>query len=312
MELTVANLFTTQSSSLELNWKLGHADTQFNSRTIPKLLPTSNIANNLNLVRPHPIQIIGKTETDYFISLGKNSHADALQRLFLFKPTLIIFTDSTQASDTLLKIAEETQTNVFTTPVQTSKVIEHLQFYFSQAYAQNTTIHGVFLEVFGVGTLLTGKSSIGKSELALELLTRGHKLIADDAIEFYLPNPATVTGKCPELLKDFLEVRGLGILNIRAMFGDNAITNDAKLRLIIDLQNLSDSGNKFEYRLDEAQRSRKILDKEFPEVSLPVAVGRSLAVIVEAAVRNHVLKSRGYDAMQDFIKKQQKTIKNKL
>ena len=311
MELTVTNLFTSHASALQLNWQLSETDPPFSSRTIPRLLPTSSIANHLNLVRPHPIQIIGKTEADYLASLGKNSHADALQRLFSCQPVLIIFSDAVKVPSPVIKLATTSHTSIFTTPCDTGKVLEHLQYYFSQTYVQNTIMHGVFLEVFGVGTLLTGKSGIGKSELALELLTRGHKLIADDAIEFYLTNPTTVTGKCPDLLKDFLEVRGLGILNIRAMFGDNAITSAARLCLIIDLQNLSDTNQRFDYRLDETQRSRKILGNDIPEVSLPVAVGRSLAVIVEAAVRNHVLKVRGYDAMQDFIQKQQEDLNDK-
>ena len=154
----------------------------------------------------------------------------------------------------------------------------------------------------GTGVLITGDSSIGKSELALELLTRGHRLIADDATEFSRIAPDTLNGTCPEMLRDFLEVRGLGILNVRAMFGDSAIKQSRNLRLIIVLQDLEDAV-KID-RLHGSRQIRVIQDVEIPEVTLPVGPGRNLAVLLEAAVRNHILISKGYDASEAFIERQ--------
>ena len=311
MEITISELYAAQATMLGLDWHVGRDTETTSARTIPRMSPTSLIVNHLNLIRPQPVQIIGEAEVNFLRSLGKNSLQDSIEKLFEYKPSLIIFTNGSQPLAAIEIEASKHASNIFKTQLTSAEVIEQLDFYFAEQYVQNTILHGVFIEVFGIGTLLTGPSGIGKSELALELVTRGHRLIADDAIEFYAPKPETVMGKCPELLRDFLEVRGLGVLNIRSIFGDNAISPDCKLGLVVDLQKFSDKDEKPCYRLDESQRSRKILGNDIPEVILPVAVGRSLAVIVEAAVRNHVLKLRGYDAMKDFIKKQQQQIEQK-
>ena len=168
------------------------------------------------------------------------------------------------------------------------------------------------MEVMGLGVLLTGPSGVGKSELALELLSRGHRLVADDAPEFRRTAPDTVHGSCPPMLTDFIEVRGLGILNVRAMYGNNAVMPHKRLHLIIHLQPLTENGNVPAFdRLDTNQRHRAILEVDIPEVILPVAAGRDLAVIIEAAVRNHVLYLNGYNAAEDFIERQQQYIDNK-
>ncbi len=311
MDLTVSQVFSAQSDALKLNWYIGKKNDIFANRTIPHISPASLIANHLNLIRPHPIQIIGESEAEYLDGLGKNTLNDTIKQLFNYKPVLIIYTRNSKPSDNIMRAAKKHNTNIFLTSLSSADTIERLQYYFAEVYAQNTLVHGVFIEVFGIGTLLSGPSGIGKSELALELVTRGHRLVADDAVEFFAPNPDTVMGKCPELLKDFTEVRGLGIINIRQIFGDSAIAPESRLGLIIQLQSYSDVASNPDFRLDGAQRNRKILTNYIPEVILPVAVGRSLAVIVEAAVRNHVLKLRGYDAMQDFIQKQQEQITRK-
>jgi HPr kinase/phosphorylase len=168
------------------------------------------------------------------------------------------------------------------------------------------------MEVMGIGILLTGPSGVGNSELALELLSRGHRLVADDAPEFRRTAPDAVHGSCPPMLADFIEVRGLGILNVRAMYGNNAVMPHKRLHLIIHLQHLTENGNVSEFdRLDSKQRHRSILGVDIPEVILPVAAGRDLAVIIEAAVRNHVLYLNGYNAAEDFIERQQQYIDNK-
>ena len=164
------------------------------------------------------------------------------------------------------------------------------------------------MEVHGIGVLLSGDSGIGKSELALELINRGHRLIADDAPEFSRTAPDTVRGSCPEALRDFLEVRGLGILNIREMYGDSAIKPSKNLRLIVCLT-LLDNVQDYNFdRLEGSYRNIGFMDVEIPEVMIPVAPGRSLAVLVEAAARQHIQLLSGYNATQDFILKQQRLI----
>ncbi|MCA1804160.1 MAG: HPr(Ser) kinase/phosphatase [Xanthomonadaceae bacterium] len=183
-------------------------------------------------------------------------------------------------------------------------LVEHLQYHLGNLLAKKTTLHGVFMEIMGVGVLIAGDASIGKSELALELVARGHRLVADDAPEFARLAPDILNGRCPPMLEDFLEVRGLGILNIRSMFGDSAIKQNRNLRLIIRLEDMSDSQIRSIDRLQGSRATRTILGVDIPEITLPVAPGRNLAVLAEAAVRNHLLFLKGRDASAEFIARQ--------
>lgn len=167
------------------------------------------------------------------------------------------------------------------------------------------TQHGVFIDVDGTGVLLSGQSGIGKSELALGLISRGHRLVADDSVILSSENQQIV-GRCPNLLQDFLEVRGLGILNIRAMFGDSSIKEEKILQLIINIIQVPPNELYLIDRLYGMHEQRKILGVLIPEVSLPVAPGRNLAILVEAAVKNHILKMTGYNASEDFTERHQK------
>lgn len=169
---------------------------------------------------------------------------------------------------------------------------------------EQITLHGVYMEVLGLGVLLTGESGIGKSELALDLINRGHTLIADDAPSFHLSAHDAVIGTCPPVLQDFLEVRGIGILNVRAMFGDTAIRDSKRLRLIIRLVVFHDEELLNMDRLHGMYRTRNVLEIEIPEVTVPVAPGRNLDILVEAAVRNEILKRNGYVSSEEFLKRQ--------
>ena len=172
----------------------------------------------------------------------------------------------------------------------------------------NVTVHGVFLEVKQLGALLVGPSSLGKSELALELLSRGHHLIADDAPEFYRTESGAIEGRCPEVLSDFLEVRGLGIINVRAMFGDAAVVPCAELNIILQLKAMDGEQLTEADRLYGRHETFKILEKDVPRITLPVAPGRNLAILVETVVQNHLLILGGYDAAADFSRRQQLSI----
>lgn len=169
------------------------------------------------------------------------------------------------------------------------------------------SLHGVYMDIFGVGVFLTGSSGIGKSEIALGLISRGHRLIADDSAEFYLQDNAgrpEVIGRCHEILKNFLEVRGLGIINIKEMFGENAIKDNVVLQLVTHLTDLSDEDIKNSDRLHGMHSKMTLLGLEVARVVIPVAAGRNLSVLIETAVRNHRLRLKGYDAAQDFIFRQ--------
>jgi HPr kinase/phosphorylase len=170
------------------------------------------------------------------------------------------------------------------------------------------TLHGVFMEVMRLGVLLSGASGVGKSQLSLELLNRGHRLIADDAPEFRRLASGVVEGKCPELLRDFLEVRGLGVINIRAIFGDEAMAPFCELNLILQLKVMSDEQLASVDRLRPSRDTLLVLEKEVPRITLPVAQGRDMATLAETAVRSHMLALDGYDAATDYARRQQQTL----
>ncbi|MDH5570687.1 MAG: HPr(Ser) kinase/phosphatase [Gammaproteobacteria bacterium] len=307
--LTSGDIFRLHEQQLKLRWI-----TENNSQN-PVIRPEDshasprpNLIGYLNLIRPNRIQVLGETETRYLASLDNDILQDTLKQLFADKPAMIILACNTQATDEFSLYAKAAATPILASPLTAKQIIESIGFYLRTSLSEKHIQHGVFMEVMGLGVLLTGPSGIGKSELALELLSRGHRLIADDAPEFFHAAPDTIHGRCPELLTDFIEVRGLGILNVRAMFGDNAVLGDKQLSLIVKLEH-SDNGQETTLdRLGSTQRFYRMLDIDIPEVVLPLAPGRDLAVIIEAAVRNHVLQLRGYNAAQDFISRQRKMI----
>lgn len=174
--------------------------------------------------------------------------------------------------------------------------------------SEKAILHGVFMEVMRSGVLLAGASGSGKSELALALLNRGHRLIADDVPEFVRSASGAVVGRCPELLRDFLEVRGLGVVNVRAMFGDAAVVPCTSLDIILRLQAMSGEQLAGVDRLRASRDTVQVLEREVPRITLPVAPGRNLAILVEAAVRNHQLLLGGYDAAADFSERQQSSL----
>ncbi len=176
---------------------------------------------------------------------------------------------------------------------------------------QSTTIHGVLMEIFGLGLLLVGESGIGKSEIALGLISRGHRLVADDAVTISVDEYQALTGSCPELLKDFLEVRGLGILNIRNMFGETAVKDQVSLDLIVKLIDINDSIIIESNRLLGIHSEQIILGIAVPEVTIPIGPGRNISVLIESAVRNHKSKLKGYHAAEDFLERQKNYLESK-
>ena len=188
------------------------------------------------------------------------------------------------------------------TNIAAAELIDLLRIYLGRRLAPTTTVHGVFMDVLGLGVLITGESGLGKSELALELISRGHGLVADDAVELSRTAPHVVEGHCPELLRNMLEVRGLGLLNIRTIFGETSVRRKMKLKLIVHLIRAS-AQDKFE-RLPMQDLTQDMLGCPIRKVMLQVAAGRNLAVLVEAAVRNTILKLRGIDTLTEFMERQ--------
>ena len=306
--LEIQSLYKALQEKLGLIWLAGE---QYKGRPVHTTDEDSqemSLVGHLNLIIQHRVQILGHKELEYLDSLKKNSRKDTLSQLFSGQTTLVVIAKSMPPPTDLEAAATTSQVPLLSSALPSEEIIENLQHYLANYFADKITLHGVFMEVLGTGVLITGDSSIGKSELALELLTRGHRLIADDATEFSRVAPDTLLGTCPEMLRDFLEVRGLGILNVRAMFGASAIKQHRNLRLIVVLQDIEDAIQMD--RLHGSRQIRKIQDVDIPEVTLPVGPGRNLAVLLEVAVRNHLLNAKGYDASQAFIERQKRRLEN--
>ena len=262
----------------------------------------------MNVIYPNKLQIIGTEELSFLDGLDSRQRWDVIQKIMAYKPTALVVTKDQKIPSDMREAADETATPLWSSPNRGHELYTYLHYHLARLLANKVTLHGVLMEVYSIGVLITGESGSGKSELALELLTRGHRLVADDAPEFTQIAPDVVDGNCPEMLQDFLEVRGLGILNIREMFGHTAVKQSKYLRLVIHLTPLL---------LDDANRDsdglkrlygdvsyREVLGVQIPQMMIPVAPGRNLAVLVEAAVRSHMLRTKGIDPAQTFIDRQ--------
>jgi HPr kinase/phosphorylase len=306
--IRVRDLFDSLSERLNLSWVAGLVGADK-----PLLLPSTDtstdlIAGPLNYIHPNRVQVIGTAELRYLNGLEPAGREQALRQLFADGPAIVILVDGVSAPPRLAELADESGIALMRSPLPDSQVLDNLQYYASLFLSDKTTLHGVFLEVLGMGVLLTGDPAVGKSELALDLISRGSRLVADDAPEFTRIAPDIISGTCPPLLREFLEVRGLGILNIRAMFGDSAIKRTKYLRLIVHLKRMSSEQIAGMDRLSGAHSSREVLGVSVPQVTVPVAPGRNLSILVESAVRNHLLRLKGYDAAEVLIERQQQAI----
>lgn len=307
--ITPKNLFEQLCVHIDLHWVAGKKDAD---RVMKRKLHWSNHATmigHLNLIHPNSIQVIGPTEWSYLENLKKNSRQDTLDQIFVRRTSAIIISDDIDIPEDVINYANDKRMPLFKSCLPSNELIDSIRYYLSSFLAEKIVLHGVLMEVMGTGVLITGESSVGKSELALELITRGHRLIADDAPEFTRIGPNILNGSCPEVLKDFMEVRGLGVLNIRAMYGENAIKQNKYLRLIIHMERMSIEDQQQLDRLYGNRTVRSILDVDIPQLMLPVASGRNLAVMVEAAVRNHILLEHGHDASEEFINRQSQFIR---
>jgi HPr kinase/phosphorylase len=264
-----------------------------------------SLVGYLNVIYPNKVQIIGTEELNFLDGLEPRQRWEVIHKIAAYQPAALIVTKDQAIPADLREVAEETDTPLWLSTRRGHELLTYLQYHLARTLAPRVTLHGVFLEVFSIGVLITGEPGSGKSELALELVSRGHRLVADDATEFTLIAPDVIDGACPDLLQDLLEVRGLGVLNIREMFGHTAVKPSKYLRLVIHLKPmLVGEETDAMTRLTGDVSRRNVLDVDVPKITIPVAPGRNLAVLVEAAVRSHVLKSKGIDPAQTFIDRQ--------
>jgi HPr kinase/phosphorylase len=292
LQVNVARLHDDNREALSLAWIAGR---EGGTAVRREAAAAAALIGHLNLTHPNSIQVIGAYEAGIV--------AGFVERLLESHPAAVIVADGVAPPQALIDAATRTRTPLFTSPLPAPKVIEKLARYLAKLLAESTELHGVFMDVLGLGVLITGESGVGKSELGLELISRGHGLVADDVVEVSRISAGTLEGRCPALLKDFIEVRGLGVLNIRTIFGETAVRRKMKLRLVAHLVRSSTMRDPTE-RLPLAEQAEEILGVTVRKVSIPVAAGRNLAVLVEAAVRNEILKLRGIDSMSEFLARQ--------
>ena len=306
--LTARELFDSVAERLGLRWIAGLNGGSRAIEPAEKQSRRPSLVGYLNVIYPNKLQIIGTEELSFLDGLDSRQRWDVIQKIMAYKPTALVVTKDQKIPSDMREEADETATPLWSSPNRGHELYTYLHYHLARLLANKVTLHGVLMEVYSIGVLITGESGSGKSELALELLTRGHRLVADDAPEFTQIAPDVVDGNCPEMLQDFLEVRGLGILNIREMFGHTAVKQSKYLRLVIHLTPLL---------LDDANRDsdglkrlygdvsyREVLGVQIPQMMIPVAPGRNLAVLVEAAVRSHMLRTKGIDPAQTFIDRQ--------
>ncbi len=322
-QLTIREFFGARKEKLKLEWIAGQqgADhvilpdydafiqkTPVKKKAKHRPAPNKSLVGYLNLIHPHQIQILGDIELQYLNGIRKISMRDSVTQLFDDNPACIIIADNNKVPTLIKRKSNELSVPLFTSPYSSTRLADELHYYLTNFFADRSTLHGVYMEIVAIGVLITGPAGIGKSELALELISRGHRLIADDAPLFSRIAPDIIDGVCPPPLLDFLEVRGMGIINVRELFGDSAIKKNKYLKLIVQLRHLDNKDVLKLDRFEGSYTSRDVLGLAIPEITLPVTPGRNLAIMMECAARNHMLRVGGYNAPEVFAKRQSKLI----
>ena len=298
--LTLRELVTENAGAIRFTWLAGErAAGQALTNHLGRA--SADLVGHLNVIHPSRVQVLGAEEVAYFNNFDDQRRRHLLEELRTGGVPAIFVAEGLQAPELLREFCESHDIPLLGAPDDAAHLIDLLRIYLGKRLAPKTLLHGVFLDVLGVGVLITGESGLGKSELALELISRGHGLVADDAVELSRIAPRIIEGHCPQLLQNLLEVRGLGLLDIRTIFGETSVRRKMKLSLMVHL--IRSTPEDFE-RLPVQDQTEDVMGVPIRRVMLQVAAGRNLAVLVEAAVRNTILTLRGIDTMGEFIERQ--------
>jgi HPr kinase/phosphorylase len=302
-------LFEDHRHQLKWQWLagLGASERRFDEVAVRAARSGADLVGYLNYIHPYRVQILGPREVAYLTNGTDEDCARRTARIVTLEPPVLVLADGQIAPDALLAMCERAQIPMFSTDQSSAFVIDVLRAYLSKHFADRTTMHGVFMDILGMGVLITGESGLGKSELGLELISRGNGLVADDAVDLYRINQTTIEARCPDLLQNLLEVRGIGLLDIRAIFGETAVRRKMRLKLIVHLVRRETLERDYE-RLPSEPLRQDVLGIPVQKVVIQVMAGRNIAVLVEAAVRNTILQMRGIDTYQEFIERQRRAM----
>lgn len=302
-------LFEDHRESLRWQWVagLGASERRFDDLAIRAARSGADLVGYLNYIHPYRVQVIGEREVAYLASATPEDCARRVSRIVTLEPPVLIIADNQAAPDSLVSMCERAQIPMFATHESAAFVIDVLRAYLSKHFAERQSMHGVFMDILGLGVMITGESGLGKSELGLELISRGHGLVADDAVDLYRINQTTVEGRCPELLQNLLEVRGIGLLDIKAIFGETAVRRRMRLKLIVHLVRKETMERDYD-RMPHEPLYQDVLGIPVRKAVIQVVAGRNIAVLVEAAVRNTILQLRGVDTYQEFVQRQRRAM----
>jgi len=302
-------LFEAHRQLLHWEWVAGHAhpERRFDEAAVRDAQSAADLVGYLNYIHPYRVQIVGRREVAYLSASAPEDQERRIARIVTLEPPVIIAADGVTPPERLVAMCDRAEIPLFVTADSAGHVIDIVRAYLGQLFADRVTRHGVFMDILGLGVLVTGESGLGKSELGLELISRGHGLVADDAVDLYKVSQSALEGRCPELLQNLLEVRGIGLLDIKAIFGETAVRRKMRLKLIVHLVRKETMEREFE-RLPYEPLHDEILGIPVRKVVITVDAGRNLAVLVEAAVRNTILQLRGIDTYQEFIQRHQRAM----
>jgi HPr kinase/phosphorylase len=295
-------LFEDHREALKWQWVagLGASERRFDEVAIREARSGADLVGYLNYIHPYRLQVCGEREVNYLAGDSDDDNRRRVARIVTLEPPVLVVADGRAAPDALTAMCERAQIPMFASPEPAGFVIDVLRAYLSRHFADRASMHGVFMDILGMGVLITGESGLGKSELGLELISRGHGLVADDAVDLYRINQTSIEGRCPELLQNLLEVRGIGLLDIKAIFGETAVRRKMRLSLIVHLVRKETLERDYD-RIPYEPLFQDVLGVPVRKAVIQVVAGRNIAVLVEAAVRNTILQLRGIDTYQEFV-----------
>ncbi|MBI5333565.1 MAG: HPr kinase/phosphorylase [Burkholderiales bacterium] len=307
--ISAETLFEANRPALRWEWIAGHAysERRFDLEAVKDAQSAADLVGYLNYIHPYRVQIVGRREVAYLSAATPEDQERRISRIVTLEPPVLVVADGEQAPDRLVAMCGRAGLPLFVTQEPAGHVIDVLRSYLTQHFAERITRHGVLMDILGLGVMLTGESGLGKSELGLELISRGHGLVADDAVDLYRVSRTAIEGRCPELLMNLLEVRGIGLLDIKAIFGETAVRRKMRLKLIVHLVRKETMEREFE-RMPYEPLYEEIMGVPIRKAVIAVDAGRNLAVLVEAAVRNTVLQLRGIDTYKEFIERHRRAM----